>query len=66
MRHFTIVFCVLASAVLDGQQRPAGPSEHSPLNPEVPRAIRRDIPLTNSIRRAFDAGTRDRTGRPGA
>ncbi len=29
------------------------------------RAIRRDIPLTNSIRRAFDAGTRDSTGRPG-
>ena len=30
------------------------------------RAIRRDIPLTNSIRRAFAAGTRDSTGRPGA
>ena len=29
------------------------------------RAIRRDIPLTNSIRRAFAAGTRDSTGRPG-
>src|SRR5262245_53079007 len=31
----------------------------------VPRAIRRDIPMTNSIRRAFEAGTRDETGRPG-
>jgi hypothetical protein len=30
-----------------------------------PRAIRRDVPLTNAIRRAFDAGTRDMTGRPG-
>lgn len=30
-----------------------------------PRAIRRDIPLTDSIRRAFAAGTRDRSGRPG-
>jgi len=30
-----------------------------------PRAIRRDVPLTNAIRRAFDAGTRDLTGRPG-
>lgn len=30
-----------------------------------PRAIRRDIPLTNSIKRAFAAGTRDSTGRPG-
>ncbi|HSG01827.1 MAG TPA: M1 family metallopeptidase [Vicinamibacterales bacterium] len=29
------------------------------------RAIRRDVPLTNSIRRAIDAGTRTLTGRPG-
>ena len=29
------------------------------------RAIRRDIPITNGIRRAFAAGTRDSTGRPG-
>ena len=29
------------------------------------RAVRRDIPLTNSIRRAFATGTRDSTGRPG-
>lgn len=31
-----------------------------------PRAIRRDIPLTNAIRRAMAAGTRDSTGRPTA
>ena len=31
----------------------------------APRAIRRDVPLTNSIRRAFEAGTRDSSGRPG-
>jgi len=30
-----------------------------------PRAVRRDIPLTNMIRRAFAEGTRDSTGRPG-
>jgi hypothetical protein len=30
------------------------------------RAVRRDIPLTNMIRRAFAAGTRDSTGSPGA
>jgi len=30
------------------------------------RAIRRDMPLTNAIRRAHEAGTRDSTGRPGA
>jgi hypothetical protein len=29
------------------------------------RAIRRDIPLTNMIKRAMAAGTRDSTGRPG-
>ena len=31
----------------------------------VPRAIRRDVPLTKSIRRAHEAGTRDCSGRPG-
>ncbi|GMV04072.1 MAG: peptidase [Gemmatimonadota bacterium] len=30
------------------------------------RAIRRDIPMTNAIRRAMAAGTRDSTGAPGA
>ncbi|HSL70951.1 MAG TPA: hypothetical protein VK864_11965, partial [Longimicrobiales bacterium] len=29
------------------------------------RAVRRDIPVTNAIRRAFAAGTRDSTGTPG-
>ena len=29
------------------------------------RAVRRDIPITNAIRRAYAAGTRDSTGRPG-
>jgi hypothetical protein len=34
--------------------------------PRLPeRAIRRDIPMTNMIRRAHAAGTRDSTGRPG-
>ncbi|MGH7460117.1 MAG: M1 family metallopeptidase [Longimicrobiales bacterium] len=34
--------------------------------PRLPeRAVRRDIPITNSIRRALAAGTRDSTGRPG-
>ncbi|WP_353267712.1 M1 family metallopeptidase [Gemmatimonas sp.] len=31
-----------------------------------PRAVRRDIPITNAIRMAMAAGTRDSTGRPGA
>jgi len=29
------------------------------------RPVRRDIPMTNTIRRAFATGTRDSTGRPG-
>ena len=33
--------------------------------PAPRRAIRRDIPLTNMIRRAMAAGTRDSSGRPG-
>jgi hypothetical protein len=34
--------------------------------PRLPdRAVRRDIPITNSIRKAYAAGTRDSTGRPG-
>lgn len=32
---------------------------------DLPRGIRRDVPMTNAIRRAFDAGTRDASGRPG-
>src|SRR5512146_1038880 len=50
--------CAIGSRVL--AQAP------SPAPRQLPeRAIRRDIPLTNSIRRAFAAGTRDSTGRPG-
>jgi hypothetical protein len=32
---------------------------------QPPRAIRRTIPITNMIQHAFQAGTRDSTGRPG-
>jgi hypothetical protein len=46
---------ILAQAPARGAQAPAYPE----------RAIRRDIPLTNMIRQAFAAGTRDSTGRPG-
>ncbi len=43
----------------------AGSGAGAQARAEVPRAIRREVPLTNSIRRAFEAGTRDTTGRPG-
>jgi len=44
------------------QSRPAAAA--TPAD-SVPRAIRRDVPLTNSILRAYEAGTRDKTGSPG-
>src|SRR6185295_12876566 len=49
---------------LDAQARQGGAA--SALTPDVPRAIRRDVPLTNAIQKAFAAGTRDTSGRPGA
>ena len=50
---------VLPLAPIDAQApSPAGAAA-------TPRAIRRDLPITNSIQRAYDAGTRDMTGRPG-
>ena len=42
---------------------PAAAAAQAPRLPE--RAVRRDIPMTNMIRRAHAAGTRDSTGRPG-
>ena len=63
IRRLALILCALAPAVVQGQQ-PSSPAPTS-ANPSVPRAIRRDVPLTNSIRRAFDAGTRDLSGRPG-
>ena len=43
----------------------ASASANAPAIDSLPRAIRRDVPLTNSIRRAYEAGTRDTSGRPG-
>lgn len=59
----TRLIAILAAAVaassspLAAQQRPTTPP---------PRAVRRDLPLGPQIRRAYAAGTRDSTGRPGA
>jgi len=63
IRRLAIVLCVLTPAVLQGQQPPSSPLSSNPAVPQ--RAIRRDVPLSNSIRHAYDAGTRDLTGRPG-
>ena len=42
------------------------PSVTSAQSAAPERAIRRDIPITNAIRQAMEAGTRDSTGAPGA
>ncbi|MES2523668.1 MAG: M1 family metallopeptidase [Gemmatimonadota bacterium] len=46
-------------------QAPAAASAASSTAGVPPRAVRRDVPITNSIRRALAAGTRDSTGSPG-
>ena len=58
---FALVLSLLGAAAL--QQ--AGVLAQSGPGTELPRGIRRDVPMTNAIRRAFDAGTRDATGKPG-
>ena len=69
-RHIVASACVAASLfsvvamALDLQaQAASAPPSRADATP--PRAIRRDVPITNSIRRAYAAGTRDSTGRPG-
>ena len=53
----------LAAAPLSGQT-PNGSTQ--PAASRIPeRPVRRDIPMTRMIQRAFAAGTRDSTGRPG-
>jgi hypothetical protein len=60
-RHaqFALALVATAAAALPSHAQSTG---RVPL-PE--RAVRRDIPMTNAIRRAFAAGTRDSSGRPG-
>ncbi len=55
-RSFVLALAVSAAQPLVAQTPAEAPD----------RALRRDIPLTNNIKRAFAAGTRDSTGRPGA
>jgi len=54
-RRFSVLLTLLVARPVVAQ-----PGSQTPA-----RAVRRDIPLTNTIRRAFAAGTRDSTGRPG-
>lgn len=54
----------LAPFSLHAQSR-ASTSQSSTSGTIPERAVRRDIPMTRMIQRAFAAGTRDSTGRPG-
>jgi hypothetical protein len=56
----TLPTLLLAGSLAAPTLAPAQESAAAPA-----RVIRRDIPLTNMIRRAFALGTRDSTGRPG-
>ncbi len=55
----------LTAALALGPLPAAAAAQTSPTPSQPPRAVRRDIPLTGTIRRAFATGTRDSTGRPG-
>jgi hypothetical protein len=61
MRRFLPTALVCSTLALSFGGVNAGPAAAQ----QPPRAIRRDIPMTNAIRRAHAAGTRDSTGRPG-
>ena len=56
------VVCSLAAGVVATPRLAAAQDAGSP---PPARSIRRDVPLTDMIRRAYAAGTRDSTGRPG-
>src|SRR3954469_14550547 len=59
----TLVGLAVAVTACTMATRSPAPAPMGSRPPE--RAVRRDIPITNSIRRAYAAGTRDSTGRPG-
>jgi hypothetical protein len=62
MRIVLFLF-LLTTSIAFGQDNFPKPQRSSIETNE--RAIRQDIPLTNSIRRAYEAGTRDFSGNPG-
>lgn len=62
MRKLLFLF-LLCSSVAFGQQTNPLPQRTSIATDF--RAIRKDVPMTNSIRKAFEAGTRDFSGKPG-
>jgi len=69
MKSFFSVATPLAAALLLHTISPADATAQAAAKKsasDMPhRAVRRDVPITNAIRRAYAAGTRDSTGRPG-
>jgi hypothetical protein len=62
MRNLFLPFLLLSFQVI-AQQSPSKAQRTSVETQS--RVIRQDVPMTNSIRKAFEAGTRDFTGKPG-
>ncbi len=60
LRH-TVLLLALPSLAAAQRGAPTG----APPTGAPDRAVRRDIPITNAIRKAYAAGTRDSTGKPG-
>jgi peptidase M1-like protein len=61
----TIAACSGKSVQTSAQPASGGAPAQSVSTTLPERAVRRDIPITNAIRRAYAAGTRDSTGKPG-
>ncbi len=64
-RLLTVLLPLVVVAPLAAQGAARSSSARSTPASPPERAIRRDIPISNAIRRAYAAGTRDSTGRPG-
>lgn len=56
LRHTVLLLALPSLAAAQRGAPPTGAPD---------RAVRRDIPITNAIRKAYAAGTRDSTGKPG-
>jgi hypothetical protein len=73
IRRLALPILAIGLAIFEGGPREpvsaqapgAATARWQPEIPRVPRAIRRDVPLTNAIRKAYEAGTRTPQGRPG-
>jgi hypothetical protein len=68
-RRIALAALVASPTALAGQapRTPARPTPGPPVGAPAPeRAVQRRLPITNAIRRALAAGTRDSTGRPTA